>query len=116
MRRTPTERQQAILHCANIQLNRKTREVWRGNRLVRLTAKEFDLLEYLMNHYFQVLTRAQILENVWGYEYTGSSNIIEVYIRYLRRKLEQQVGDDRVIHTVRSVGYIFRENEAKINN
>ncbi|MEL7070850.1 MAG: response regulator transcription factor [Cyanobacteria bacterium J06581_3] len=106
---SPQDRQPTILRCADIQLNRQTREVWRGERLVNLTAKEFDLLEYLMNHYFQVLTRAQILENVWGYEYAGSSNIIEVYIRYLRRKLEAQADDVRVIHTVRSVGYIFRE-------
>ncbi|MGD1864566.1 MAG: response regulator transcription factor [Phormidesmis sp.] len=115
-RRSPTDSQASILRCADMQLNRKTREVFRGvgeaslsgKQLIRLTAKEFDLLEYLMSHYFQVLTRAQILENVWGYEYSGSSNIIEVYIRYLRRKLEVR-GAARLIHTVRSVGYIFRE-------
>jgi len=115
-RRSPVAPQVSILRCADIQLNRKTREVFRGvgenslsgKRLIRLTAKEFDLLEYLMSHYFQVLTRTQILENVWGYEYSGSSNIIEVYIRYLRRKLEENDAA-RLIHTVRSVGYIFRE-------
>lgn len=100
--------QDSILRCADILLNRKTREVFRGDRFIRLTAKEFDLLEYLMDHYFQVLTRAQILENVWGYDYLGSSNIIEVYIRYLRRKLEDG-SKNRVIQTVRSVGYILRE-------
>ena len=100
--------QDAVLRCADILLNRQTREVFRGDRFIRLTAKEFDLLEYLMDHYFQVLTRAQILENVWGYDYLGSSNIIEVYIRYLRRKLEDS-GKNRVIQTVRSVGYILRE-------
>jgi len=100
--------QDATVRCADILLNRKTREVFRGDRFIRLTAKEFDLLEYLMDHYFQVLTRAQILENVWGYDYLGSSNIIEVYIRYLRRKLEDS-GKNRVIQTVRSVGYILRE-------
>ena len=99
----------AVLRCADVQLNRRTREVFRGDRFIRLTAKEFDLLEYLMGHYFQVLTRSQILENVWGYEYTGSSNIIEVYIRYLRRKLEAN-SEIRLVHTVRSVGYIFRED------
>lgn len=102
------KQQSSVLRCADIQLNRKTREVFRGDRLVRLTAREFDLLEYLMSHYFQVLTRAQILENVWGYNYSGGSNIIEVYIRYLRRKLKSPEGS-RLIHTVRSVGYIFRE-------
>ena len=98
----------SVLRCADIQLNRKTREVFRGDHFIRLTAKEFDLLEYLMSHYFQVLTRAQILENVWGYEYAGESNIIEVYIRYLRRKLKSPEGR-KLIHTVRSVGYIIRE-------
>ena len=120
-RRASVTSQSSILQCADIQLNRKTREVFRGtgvasstanhskNQLIRLTAKEFDLLEYMMRHYFQVLTRAQILENVWGYEYSGSSNIIEVYIRYLRRKLEANDAA-RLIHTVRSVGYIFRDD------
>ncbi|MGD1898467.1 MAG: response regulator transcription factor [Phormidesmis sp.] len=108
---TPADHQSAIVRCADIQLNRKTREVFRGDRFIRLTAKEFDLLEYLMSHYFQVLTRAQILENVWGYEYAGGSNIIEVYIRYLRRKLQGEEKQQRLIHTVRSVGYIFREDE-----
>jgi len=98
-----------VLRCAGLQLNRKTREVFRGSHFIRLTAKEFDLLEYLMDHYFQVLTRSQILENVWGYEYAGSSNIIEVYIRYLRKKLES-AGGGRLIHTVRSVGYILRDD------
>ncbi|MEL6553085.1 MAG: response regulator transcription factor [Cyanobacteria bacterium J06621_11] len=109
LRHGVSEHHSAVLRCADIQLNRKTREVFRGDRFIRLTAKEFDLLEYLMSHYFQVLTRAQILENVWGYEYAGGSNIIEVYIRYLRRKLEG-TEDARLIHTVRSVGYIFRED------
>jgi len=104
-------RDSPILRCADIQLNRKTREVFRNDRVIRLTAKEFDLLEYLMRHYFQVLSRAQILENVWGYEYAGGSNIIEVYIRYLRRKLESEK-QARLIHTVRSVGYIFREESS----
>lgn len=98
----------ATLRCAGILLNRETREVFRGPDLIRLTAKEFDLLEFLMNHYFQVLTRTQILENVWGYDYTGNSNIIEVYIRYLRNKLGASE-EQRLIHTIRGVGYIFRE-------
>ena len=98
----------SMLHCADLLLNRETREVFRGGHFIRLTAKEFDLLEYLMDHYFQVVTRAQILENVWGYDYAGSSNIVEVYIRYLRTKLEA-VKEKRIIHTVRSVGYILRD-------
>lgn len=101
-----------ILRCADIVLNIETREVFRGDRLIQLTAKEFDLLEYLMTHYFQVLTRAQILENVWGYNYSGNSNIVEVYVRYLRNKLNRQ-NEKNLILTIRGVGYILRETEVK---
>lgn len=118
-RRIRPQEQDAIVRCAGLILNRRTREVFRGtdivsskgNQAIHLTAKEFDLLEYLMDRYFQVLTRTQILDAVWGYEFVGNSNIIEVYIRYLRRKLEAE-GTPRIIHTVRSVGYILRESNA----
>ncbi|NEP16705.1 MAG: response regulator transcription factor [Leptolyngbya sp. SIO4C1] len=89
-------------------LNRKTREVFRGERGIELTAKEFDLLDYLMAHPKQVLTRDQILEKVWGYDFMGDSNIIEVYIRYLRLKLEAE-DEKRLIQTVRGVGYVLRD-------
>ena len=105
---TPHQGQVPILRCADLQLNRNTREAFRGDRLIQLTTKEFGLLEYMMNHYFHVLTRTQIIEHVWGCDYLGNSNIIEVYIRYLRRKLEHNQ-DKRLIHTVRGVGYILRE-------
>jgi DNA-binding response OmpR family regulator len=97
-----------LLRFEDLSLNRLTREVHRGQRSIELTAKEFDLLEYLMNHPRQVYTRDQILEKVWGYDFMGDSNIIEVYIRYLRLKLEEQ-GEKRLIHTVRGVGYTLRE-------
>ena len=70
--------------------------------------KEFELLKYLMEHSREVLTREQILENVWGYDFMGESNVIEVYIRYLRLKLEDE-GQKRLIQTVRGVGYVLRE-------
>ncbi len=89
-------------------LNRRTREVHRGQRSIDLTAKEFDLLQYLMSHPRQVFTRDQILENIWGYDFLGDSNIIEVYVRYLRLKLEQD-REKRLIHTARGVGYSLRE-------
>ncbi|EDX86565.1 Transcriptional regulatory C terminal domain protein [Synechococcus sp. PCC 7335] len=98
----------AILRCADIVLNRETREVFRGGVSIQLTAKEFSLLEFLMDHYCQVLTRTQILEDVWDYDYTGNSNTIEVYIRYLRNKLGD-TDKKRLIHTVRGVGYMLRE-------
>lgn len=92
----------------NLTLSRKTREVRRGQRPIELTAKEFDLLEFLMTNPKQVLTRDRILEQVWGYDFMGDSNIIEVYIRYLRLKLEAE-GEKRLIQTVRGVGYVMRE-------
>lgn len=97
-----------VLQFEDLTLNRKTREVKRQDRTIELTAKEFDLLEYLMNHPRQVYTRDQILENVWGYDFMGDSNIIEVYVRYLRLKLEAN-HEKRLIHTVRGVGYALRE-------
>lgn len=97
-----------LLQFSNLSLNRSTREVLRGQRAIELTAKEFDLLEYLLFHPRQVLTRDQILERVWGYDFMGDSNIIEVYVRYLRLKLEQQQ-EPRLIQTVRGVGYVLRE-------
>ncbi|MEM8722883.1 MAG: response regulator transcription factor [Cyanobacteria bacterium P01_G01_bin.39] len=96
-----------ILVFEDLQLNTLTREVYRHNRLIILTAKEFNLLEYLMQHPRQVLTRVQILEKIWGHDFTGDSNIIEVYIRYLRIKSEAEQ-EKRLIHTVRSVGYVLR--------
>lgn len=96
------------LQFADLSLNRSTREVHRTQRLIELTAKEFDLLEYLLAHPRQVLTRDQILERVWGYDFMGDSNIIEVYVRYLRLKLEAN-GEKRLVQTVRGVGYVLRE-------
>ncbi|MBF2000095.1 MAG: response regulator transcription factor [Synechococcales cyanobacterium C42_A2020_086] len=97
-----------LLQFSDLTLNRRTREVNRNGRAIDLTAKEFDLLDYLISHPRQVITRDQILEKVWGYDFMGDSNIIEVYIRYLRLKLEEQ-GEKRLIQTVRSVGYVLKE-------
>ena len=97
-----------ILQFEDLSLNRRTREVFRNKRAIELTAKEFDLLEYLLSHPRQVLTRDQILEKVWGYDFMGDSNIIEVYIRYLRLKLEEN-NEKRLVQTVRGVGYALRE-------
>ena len=96
------------LQFGDLSLNRSTREVFRGKRAIELTAKEFDLLDYLLSHPRQVLTRDQILERVWGYDFMGDSNIIEVYVRYLRLKLEDS-DESRLIQTVRGVGYVLRE-------
>ncbi len=106
LRRNQPEDPEVFLF-ADLSLNRKTREVKRGDRTVDLTAKEFDLLDYLISHPKQVLTRDRILEEVWGYDFMGDSNIIEVYIRYLRLKLEAE-DETRLIQTVRGVGYVMR--------
>jgi DNA-binding response OmpR family regulator len=79
-----------------------------GRGAIDLTVKEFDLLKYLLSHPRQVFTRDQILEKVWGYDFVGDSNVIEVYIRYLRLKLEEN-NEKRSLHTVRGVGYVLRE-------
>ena len=97
-----------ILQFSDLTLNTSTREVYRGNRAIELTGKEFELLHYFLNHPRQVLTRDQILEQVWGYDLIEDSNIIEVYVRYLRLKLEAE-GESRLIQTVRGVGYVLRE-------
>jgi two-component system OmpR family response regulator len=98
-----------VLKFSDLTLNRNTREVHRGKRLIELTAKEYDLLEYLLSHPRQVLTRDQILERVWGYDFMGDSNIIEVYVRYLRLKLEAH-HEKRLVQTVRGVGYVLRDS------
>ncbi|MEG4121542.1 response regulator transcription factor [Microcoleus sp. N9_B4] len=98
------------LQFEDIILNRLTREVYRGNQLIELTAKEFDLLEFMLRNPRQVITRDRILEKVWGYDFMGESNIIEVYIRALRIKLEAS-NSKRLLHTVRGVGYVLREQK-----
>lgn len=108
LRPTSTETR-TVLHFDDLSLNTQTREVSRGKRAIELTVKEFDLLEYLLSHPNQVLTREQILERVWGYDFMGDSNIIEVYVRYLRLKLEAE-GEPRLIQTVRGVGYVLKHD------
>jgi len=96
------------LSYADLTLDPSTREVRRGEREVELTKTEFALLEHLLRHPRQVLTRSQIFEAVWGYDFGPRSNSLEVYVGYLRRKTEQ--GDEpRLIQTVRGVGYALRE-------
>jgi two-component system response regulator MprA len=98
-----------VLRHSDLVLDTDSREVWRGRRRLHLTAKEFALLECFMRHPRQVLTRDLIYERVWGYDFEGESNIIDVYVRYLRQKLEAG-GEPRVLQTVRGVGYALRED------
>ncbi len=108
LRRTQQERS-PVLTFADLTLDTATRQATRKNRVISLTAKEYDLLELFMRHPRQVLTREMIFDRVWGYDFGGESNVLDVYIRYLRQKLETDV-DTRLIHTVRGVGYVMREN------
>lgn len=105
-RNHPAETEMLVFE--DLTLNRLTREVYRNRQLIELTAKEFDLLEFMLRHSRQVITRDQILETVWGYDFMGESNIIDVYIRALRIKLEAN-NPKRLLHTVRGVGYVLRE-------
>ncbi len=107
LRRTKSE-VPPVLNYVDLKLDTGTHQAFRGERPVDLTAKEYELLELFMRHPRQVLTRDVIFDRVWSYDFGGESNIIEVYVRYLRQKLEAG-GESRLIHTVRGVGYVLRE-------
>jgi two-component system, OmpR family, response regulator MprA len=97
----------AVLTFADVRLDPASREVTRAGREVALTRTEFDLLELFLRYPRQVLTRAQLLSQVWNLDFDPGSNILEVYVGYLRRKLEQG-GEPRLVHTVRGVGYVLK--------
>jgi two-component system, OmpR family, response regulator MprA len=109
LRRRQRDDQPTQLHYGALTMDTAAHETHIGGRRVELTAKEYELLELFMRHPQQVLTREVIYDRVWGYDFGGESNIIEVYVRYLRQKLES-AGEPRLIHTVRGVGYILRED------
>ena len=107
-RRHKMEAAPEIYRYGDLELNPRTRQVFRAGKAIDLTAKEFDLLELFIRHSGQVLTREMIYEHIWDYDFGGESNIIEVYVRYLRTKLEAH-GQPRLIQTVRGVGYTLRD-------
>ncbi|MEI4771618.1 response regulator transcription factor [Psychrobacillus sp. FJAT-51614] len=96
------------IYVSDLKINEKTREVIRSDNDIALTPKEYDLLLYLLKNKRQVLDREQILEAVWGYDYFGETKIVDVYIRYLRKKIDANY-DHPLIHTVRGVGYVLKE-------
>jgi two-component system response regulator MprA len=106
LRRNRPERHE-ILRYADVMLDTTTREVYRGKREIELSPTEYELLALFLRRPRQVLTREMILERVWGIDFEGSSNVMEVYIGYLRAKLEAN-GESRLIHTVRGVGYVLK--------
>ncbi|GAP64370.1 MAG: DNA-binding response regulator [Ardenticatenia bacterium] len=109
-RRQPTS-DQGVLRFADLTLDTNMRIAKRGDRVIELTPTEYELLEFFMRNPRQVLPRDLIYERVWGYDFSGESNLLDVYVRYLRNKLEAE-GEPRLIHTVRGVGYILREPDA----
>lgn len=109
LRRSPLERSE-VLRIANLELNRLTQQVRRDSQRIELTAKEYALLEYLLSSPGRVFSRTMILEHVWDQSFQGVTNIVDVYVRYLRRKVDDPFAL-KLIHTVRGVGYCVREAE-----
>ncbi|TFE00361.1 response regulator transcription factor [Jeotgalibacillus salarius] len=108
--RTKRSDLQSNLSAGDLVLNEQTREVKRGSNEIDLTPREFDLLVYMLKNIRQVLNREQILNAVWGYDYYGDTNVVDVYIRYLRKKID--LGEcPQLIHTVRGVGYVLKVTE-----
>lgn len=108
-RRPPVE-PMTVLRAADLALDSSRKEVRRGGKRIEVTAKEFALLEYLLRKKGVVVTRQMILDHVWDMDYDGGSNLVEVYINYLRRKVDQDFAP-KLIHTVRGAGYVLREAE-----
>jgi two-component system response regulator ArlR len=104
------DKAQQALVIGHLCLDPKTREVWVKDQLVKLTKREFDLLQYLMENKNIVLSRETILERIWGYDFVGENNAVDVYIRYLRSKIEEPYGL-KYIHTVRGVGYVIKDEQ-----
>jgi two-component system OmpR family response regulator len=98
--------QEGRLQFADLEMDEDTHEVWRGGRAIDLTATEFNLLRFLLANPRRVLSKGQILDHVWNYDFGGDSSIVETYISYLRKKVD--VDGPRLIHTVRGVGYVLR--------
>lgn len=98
----------AWLCAADLRLNEATRQVERAGREIVLTQREFDLLAMLLRHKRLVLSREQLLNQVWGFEYTGNTNVVDVYIRYVRKKVDEGFFPE-LVHTVRGVGYVLRD-------
>jgi len=108
LRRRESRPDATSFRFADLVVDTQSHQVFRGEREIHLSAKEFDLLAYLARHPRQVLSREQLLDAVWGYQFDGETNIVDVYVGYLRQKLEADA-EPRLIHTVRGVGYVLRE-------
>ena len=98
-----------ILTFGELRMNTTNREVTRAGRQIELTTTEYNLLELFMRHPRQILNRQTILHQVWGHDFLGETNIIEVYVRYLREKIEDVPGSPRLLLTVRGMGYVLKD-------
>jgi two-component system, OmpR family, response regulator ArlR len=109
-KRVHSQQLQKSLAVGDLRMDMSKHQVFRGNEAIELTKKEYDLLEYMLKNKGIVITRDQILGNVWGYDYAGDTNVVDVYIRYLRSKVDD-AHNNRLIQTVRGVGYALREEK-----
>ncbi len=106
-RKDDTKKAETLIEFRDLSLNKEKREVKRSGEVKELTKKEFDVLTYLLENQGIVLSREKILNNVWGYDFEGETNVVDVYIRFLRSKLDDDY-DEKLIHTVRGSGYIIK--------
>ena len=106
--RKPVTEKSSVLKVADLSLHVDTRRVFRGEKELRLSSKEYSLLHYMMQNAGIVLSRDKLEQHVWDYDFSGGSNVIDVYIRYLRRKIDEGQ-EKKLIHTVRGHGYVLRE-------
>ncbi len=106
--RNPPQNRSAVLTVGDLTLDQDTREVRRGSQKITLSSREFSLLRYMMLNSGIVLSRSTLEEHIWDFDYSGSSNVIDVYIRYLRRKIDDPY-ERKLIHTVRGMGYVLKE-------
>lgn len=105
-----TNHEEDLLSIRDLSINMETREVIRANTSISLTPKEFDLLVYLISHKNKIVTRENIIKDVWDYDYEGDTNVIDVFIWHLRKKIDEGYTSPAIIQTVRGVGYIVKEN------
>ena len=108
-KQTAQKKEESVLTCGDLTVDVSRHRVTRGGKEIELTSREFSLLQYFMENKTIVLTRDQLLERVWGYGYLGETNVVDVYVRYLRGKIDEGY-EDKLLQTVRGVGYVLRDD------
>ena len=99
----------SVLEIADLCVDTTTRQVKRGDNIIELSSKEYSVLEYLMRNKGIVVSKEKIEENIWNYEYEGSSDVIKVYIHHLRKKIDDNY-EKKLLHTIKNVGYVIKED------